>query len=442
MPETQAQFPIKLQFLFQPRRYKVAYGGRGGGKSWAYARALLALGMDRSLRVLCARELQNSLAESVHKLLGDQIEKMGLSAFYTVEKARIYSKINGTEFFFEGIRNNVDKIKSYEGIDICWVEEAQRVTKNSWDILTPTIRKPESEIWVSFNPDLESDETYQRFVKSPYPDSMAICTRVNYHDNPWFDESPGMRMEMEECRKKSYDEYLHIWEGHCKVLLDGAVYAQELRDLVSDGRLCNVPYDSTRAVDTFWDLGWADSTAVWFAQAIGFEYHVIDYYENSMKKLDHYLEILQNKPFIYDTHWLPHDAKAKQLGTGRSIQELMVAKGKRVRIVPRLSLKDGINAVRTVFPNIWIDAEQCESGVKALRHYRYELVEEQEGRFGKEPIHDWSSHGADAFRMLAVSLRQPKRQAPETSVDELVERHRKKSKLAELVPLGGLGWLR
>lgn len=442
MTEQVAAFPAKLQFLFKPMRYKVAYGGRGGTKSWGFARALLLLGLDKPLRILCARELQNSIAESVHKLLADQIGLMGLSG-YKVEKARIYNDI-GTEFFFEGIRNNADKVKSYEGIDICWVEEAQRCPKSSWDILIPTIRKPESEIWVSFNPDLETDDTYVRFVKEPYPPEMLTSVQVNYVDNPWFPEV--LRKEMEECKRKNYDEYLHIWEGKCKVLLDGAVYAEELRDLVKDSRLCNVPYDPTKAVDTFWDLGWGDSTAIWFAQAIGFEYHIIDYYENSMKKLDHYLEIIQAKPFIYDTFWLPHDARAKQLGSGRSIEELMRAKGKRVRIVPQLKVKDGINAARTIFSQIWIDQEQCSVGLKALRNYRYEVVETDDGTGGKsvskEPVHDWSSHAADAFRYLAVALRSPKRAAPEVPVDQLVEKHRLKSRLRELVPTGGFGWMR
>jgi phage terminase large subunit len=400
--KVEAGFPQALDFLFRPKRYKVAYGGRGGAKSWGAARALLILGMQRPLRILCARELQNSIAESVHKLLSDQIALMNLP--YKIEKTQIYNDL-GTGFFFEGIYRNVDRIKSYEGVDICWVEEAHRVTKASWEILIPTIRKDGSEIWVTFNPDLESDETYQRFIKSPPPEDMAFVRKITWRNNPWFPQV--LRDELEELKRKDYDEYLHVWEGECRILLEGAVYAEELRDLVRDGRLCKVPYDPTVGVSTFWDLGWADHTSIWFAQRVGFENHIIDHYSNHLRSLDHYLGVLQSKGYIFDTHWLPHDAKAKSLGTGKSIEELLRAKGFKTRIVPRLSLADGINAARTVFGSCWFDAERCEAGVKSLRGYHYEVVEVG-GRLSKEPVHDIHSHDADAFRGLAVALKAPR----------------------------------
>lgn len=430
-----AQFPSAFAGLFEPHRYKIYYGGRGGAKSWAFARALLLLGKQRPLRVLCARELQNSITQSVHKLIADQNAALG--AGYTVEKARIYN--SQSEFFFEGIKNNVDKIKSYEGIDVCWIEEGQRVTEESMQIVTPTIRKEGSEIWISFNPDLETDYIYSRFVAKPSISEDALVCKVNWKDNPFFPEV--LRQEMEELKKRDYDAYLNVWEGFPKVLLDGAVYADELRMLVSENKLTSVPYNPEIAVDTFWDLGWADRTAIWFAQVVGFEYHVIDYYENSLKKLDFYLDILQRRGYIYDTHWLPHDAASKQLGTGRSIQELLVAKGRKARIVPKLSLTDGINAARTIFQNCWFDEEQCAEGIKALRHYRYEVVDDGTGHLSREPIHDWSSHGADAFRYLAIALRSPRRKGNPRIED--------KSKSIGLAPvyLGdvsrvGQGWMR
>jgi phage terminase large subunit len=402
--QVNAGFPQALEFLFRPRRYKVLYGGRGGAKSWGVARALLILGAQRPIRVLCAREWQNSIAESVHKLLSDQIQALNLA--YTVEKTQIYNSL-GTGFFFEGIYRNVDRIKSYEGVDVCWVEEAHRVTKSSWEILIPTIRKEGSEIWVTFNPDLESDDTYQRFIKDPPPEELATVRKLTWRDNPWF--PAVLRAELDELKRKDYDEYLHVWEGECRVLLEGAVYADELRDLVRDERLCKVPYDPTVGVNTFWDLGWADHTSIWFAQRIGFENHVIDHYSNHLRSLDHYLGVLQGKGYIYDTHWLPHDAKAKTLGTGRSIEELMRSKGFKVRIVPKLSLADGINAARTVMASVWMDAERCQAGLKSLRGYHYEIVEAG-GRLSKEPVHDINSHDADAFRGMAVALRAPRAQ--------------------------------
>ena len=172
-----AEFPVKLQGLFQKSRYKVLYGGRGGAKSWGIARALLILGAKNPIRILCAREFQTSIRDSVHKLLCDQIESLGLLGFYEITQASIRGR-NGTEFSFVGLKNNVSNIKSYEGVDICWVEEAQTTSRLSWNILIPTIRKGGSEIWISFNPELETDETYQRFVASPPED--CITMRVNW----------------------------------------------------------------------------------------------------------------------------------------------------------------------------------------------------------------------------------------------------------------------
>src|SRR6185437_8216085 len=180
--QIEANFPEKLSYLFKPKRYKVAYGGRGGAKSWGFARALLILGAQKPLRILCARETQKSIQDSVHKLLSDQVKALGLEEFYQVQKAAIIGA-NGTEFAFAGIRQNVGNMKSFEGCDICWVEEAQNVSKHSWSVLIPTIRKEGSEIWVSFNPELETDETYQRFVIRPYPGCEPV--KINWSDNPW-----------------------------------------------------------------------------------------------------------------------------------------------------------------------------------------------------------------------------------------------------------------
>lgn len=431
-----APFPPKLRFLFAPRRYKVAYGGRGGAKSWGFARALLILGLQKPIRVLCARELQNSIAESVHKLLADQVALLRLP--YIVEKTSIRA-INGTEFFFEGIRHNTDKIKSYEGIDICWVEEAHRVLHSSWEIVIPTIRKEGSEIWVTFNPDLETDDTYLRFIKNPYPEDMQSTAFMSWRDNPWFPDV--LHKEMDELKARDYDEYLHVWEGHCRILLEGAVYADELRAMVAEKRLCHVPYDETVGMDVFFDLGYADYMALWFSQKVGFEHHLVRYYQNNLKKLDFYLEFLQNQHYIYNTIWLPHDAQAKSLGTGRSIEELVRAKGFRVRIVPKLSLVDGINAARTVFSACYFDETNCEEGIKALRHYHYEIVEE-DGRLSKEPVHDWASHGADAFRYFAIASKLPGRKGNSKLV-EMGERMRDRTVTVGRGgrPLPGLGWL-
>lgn len=402
--EISAEFPEKLQFLFAPSRYKVAYGGRGGAKSWGFARALLIQGTQKPIRVLCAREIQKSIADSVHALLAGQIKKLGLEAFYTVQQTSIFGA-NGTEFLFAGLKHNIANIKSVEDIDIVWVEEAQTVSKQSWEVLIPTIRKPGSEIWVSFNPELETDDTYRRFVLQA--SERAKVVKVNWSDNPWLTDE--LKYEKDELKAKDPEAYEHVWEGMCKQVVEGAVYRAELLQADKEQRITRVPYDATKPVHTFWDLGFGDNTSIWFAQSVGFEFRLIDFVSDSQQGLQFYLKSLQARPYVYGTHYLPHDARAHELGSGRTIEEQIRNAGLKVQIVPKLSVADGIAAARAIFGRCWFDAEKCADGIQALRHYRYEM-DEKLGTLKKDPLHDWASHPADAFRYFAVSIREPERQ--------------------------------
>jgi phage terminase large subunit len=402
MTVRRAEFPEKLRFLFDAARYKILYGGRGGAKSWGVARALLIQAATTPLRILCAREFQNSIAESVHHLLQSQIVATGLESFYEVQNNVILGR-NGSEFLFAGLRNNITRIKSFEGIDRAWVEEAQMVSKSSWDTLIPTIRKDGSEIWVTYNPELDTDETHRRFVIDP--PAGATVVKINWSDNPWFPET--LLREKEELKARDPDAYQNIWEGHCRVTLDGAIYARELRLAQEEGRIRSVPYDATKPVHTFFDLGWADNTSIWFAQTVGGELRLIDYYSNNQMPIQHYIAVLQNRGYLYGTDWLPHDAKAKTLATGRSVEEIMLAAGRQVRIVPNLSITDGINAARTIFDRCYFDEEKCAEGLQSLRHYRFD-VDPDTKQFSGKPLHDHHSHAADAFRYFAVSSEDDK----------------------------------
>jgi phage terminase large subunit len=410
--QVDADFPEPFQILFQPRRYKILYGGRGGGRSWACARALLLLGTQKPIRVLCARELQNSIADSVHRLLADQIAGLGLDHFYEVQNARILG-VNGTQFSFEGIKNNITKIKSYEGIDYCWVEEAHKVSRNSWSILIPTIRKEESEVWMTFNPELETDYTYTRFVKDADPSQMLVI-KTTWKDNPFFPDVLMKEMEAEKAR--DYDSYLNIWEGFCRQVLEGAVYAKELRKAQEEGRIGRVPWIPESPVSVFFDLGRADATSIWFAQRVAMQYRIVNYYSATGEHIAHFIRYLQRLEYTYDRIWLPHDAYAKQLGTKRSIQEQIKEHGFRTERVTKLSLTDGINAARLIFPNCWFDEDKCEEGIQALRHYRYRIVD---GQYSNEPLHDWSSDAADAFRYLAISFREKRSGIANTVLEKL-----------------------
>lgn len=406
----QADFPEKLEFLFKPSRYKIAYGGRGGAKSWGIARALLIQGAQRPLRILCAREIQKSINESVHQLLKDQIEALGLSDFYDALATEIRGK-NGTQIAYAGLKHNISNVKSKEGLDIVWVEEADNTSKGSWDTLIPTIRKEGSEIWVSFNPELDSDETYKRFVLNPPPN--AIVQKIGWQDNPWFPDV--LRAEKDALKERDPDAYLTVWEGFCRQALDGAVYANELRLAASEERVRRVPYDQGKPVHTFWDLGRADSTAIWFAQQVGFEFRLIDYYENRGHALAHYLTEVQKRGYVAGEDWLPHDAQNELLASERTIEQQLRAAGRNVRIVPKISIADGINAARTLFGRCFFDEEKCADGLNALRHYQYEPVDKDASiiSYKKQPLHNWASHGSDAFRYFAVAMEEAHGLTPE-----------------------------
>ena len=401
--ESNAQFPVKMSSLFDKARYKVYYGGRGAGKSHSAAKALLILGAKSPIRVLCAREYQTSIKDSVHKLLCDQIALLNLNGFYEITQSSIRAS-NGTEFAFVGLKNNVANVKSFEGIDICWVEEAQTVSRNSWNVLIPTIRKEGSEIWVTFNPELETDETYQRFVVKP-PDG-AIVQKINWSDNPWFPET--LALEKDALKSRDPSAYQTVWEGLCRLTVDGAIFAQEMQVAELDGRITKVTYDPTKPVHAIFDLGWADNTAIWFLQFVGMETRLIRYHEDSQKTISHYLALMQTYGYIYDTLWLPHDAQNKTLASaGKSIEEIVRASGFKTRIIERTPVVDSINAARTMFRNCWFDREHCYDGLQCLRHYRYD-VDPETGQFSRQPLHDQYSHGADAFRYIGLMVNEPK----------------------------------
>ena len=397
-----AEFPFKMSTLFDQARYKVYWGGRGAGKSHSVAKALLILGAKSPIRILCAREYMTSMRDSVHKLLSDQIELLGLQSFYEVLQSNIKGK-NGSEFSFVGLKNNTANIKSYEGVDYCWIEEAQSVTKASWNILIPTIRKQNSEIWITFNPELETDETYQRFVI--HPPENSIVQKINWSDNPWFPQT--LDLERVSLKNRDVESYNTVWEGMCRVTVDGAIFAKEMQAAEIDNRITRVPYDAIKPVHAVFDLGWADHTAIWFVQFIGFEIRLIRYMQANQQTISWYLAEMQKFGYYFDTMWLPHDAAAKNLGTGRSIEEIVRSAGYKVQILPRVPVTDSINAARTIFNKCYFDRENTADGLQCLRHYRYDV--DESGAWSQKPLHDQYSHGSDAFRMLGLLVNEPKK---------------------------------
>jgi phage terminase large subunit len=347
--------------------------------------------------------VQKSLADSVHKLLSDQIEAMGLSGFYEVQQTVIRGK-NGTEFTFAGLQQHtVDSIKSYEGVDRVWVEEAHAVSKKSWDVLLPTIRKPGSEVWVTFNPQLESDETYKRFVTSPPPDCVAVL--MNYTENPWFPQVLENERRHAQATMKP-EEYGHIWEGKCMPAVHGAIYFDEVADAEAKGRIRDVPVDPLLKTHAVWDLGWNDSMSIILVQRSASELRIVDYIEGSHRTLADYAADLKAMPLNWGNDYLPHDGFTKDFKTGKSAQEILQALQRKPvgdvqnPGVPRMDIEQGIRATRMVFSRCYFDKNKTGRLIECLKRYRRHI--NQQTNEPGQPLHDEYSHGADAFRYLAL----------------------------------------
>lgn len=228
-------FDIEFQYwsqnLFRPKRYKVAHGGRGSGKSFTFTDALIVRALTEKVRVLCAREFQNSISDSVHRLLSKRIEDLGLSPYFTIQRDTITST-NGSEFTFKGLRHNSESIKSTAGINICWIEEAQTISQESLDILIPTIREPDSEIWMTMNPRLESDPVYRLFIANEHPD--AFLFKVNYTENVHFPQV--LEAERRLMLERDPALYKHVWEGECLTHTDAQIFKDkwEVREFTPD----------------------------------------------------------------------------------------------------------------------------------------------------------------------------------------------------------------
>lgn len=419
----QLQIPEAFQDLFEPYRYKIYYGGRGSAKSHSFGRALLAIGYSRKIGVLCARELQVSISDSVHRLLSDFIlESPIFTAFYRITSKEIEGK-NGTRFSFRGLKHNINEIKSYEGVDYCWIEEAQAVSDKSWETLIPTIRKPNSELWIGFNPKNPTDPTFQRFVLRKR--SNAIVREVSWRDNPFFPQV--LEQERRDLQAEDAAAYDHVWEGKFDTRYSGSVYAK----YINQKQIKDLPYDPMCPIYTAWDLGYDDATSILFYQIAREEIHVIDYYEANFEDIRHYCEVLYGCEIIVDNrspesgkvtkwhfgerlneeragynyvggrHYVPHDAAYKlQAAAGRSIVEQAQEFGVNLYVVQATNQQNSEQATRKALPKCWFNNVLTRDLVHALMNYHYDYDEERK-IYSKVPVHDWSSHGADATELMA-----------------------------------------
>lgn len=400
--DVDARFPRKLDFLFKPARYKVARGGRGSGKSWGFARALLLLCARQKTRVLCTREVQKSIQQSVHQLLSDQIDALGLGPFFEILATEIRGP-HGSAIYFGGLSDQTaESLKSYEGVDIVWCEEAQAISKRSWNILIPTIRKDGSEIWITYNPELESDETHQRFVINPPPDCVSV--EMNYTDNPYFPAVLEAERAHAELTMKPED-YRHTWLGQCKPAVEGAIYFDAMSQSIAANKIRSVPHDGALKTHIVFDLGMADSMTLILVQRVASEIRIIYYIEGRQRILaDYSAELralrLDDQPMNWGQVWLPHDGFHKRHQTGKDDRQVMEGLGWSVEPVPNTEVNSGIDRAREVFPRVYFDKSRTERLVECLKRYRWNIS--QKTGEAQHPLHDEFSHGADAFRYMAL----------------------------------------
>lgn len=391
----QIEIPDSFYPLFLPKRYKVFYGGRGGAKSHNFARALLVKGMGQKLRILCARELQKSVKDSVHRLLSDLISLYRLEDFYKVQKQEIIG-INGTEFIFMGLKHNYTEVKSTEGVDIAWIEEAEKVSHASWEVLIPTIRKDNSEIWCSFNPKYPTDPTYIRMVDQQ--DENMLVRKVSYKDNPYFPDV--LEQERIKLQQKDPLAYAHIWEGEFDKRFSGHIFAQKMDAAREAGRITNVPHKPGSLVWTAWDLGKRNNTSIWFCQVIGFQPRIIDHYSCYGQDLDPIIERVKEKPYDYGMHFLPHDSKHERLGMDGSIKKQLQDAGLKCDDIPLGSIEGRNKQANKFIDMCWFDKDNCIDGINSLMHYKYEYNEDKK-RFSDTPLKDDTTDDADAFGYLS-----------------------------------------
>lgn len=409
MTSARIELPKKMAELFAGEaRYRISHGGRGSGKTRSFALMTAVIGYKRgksgdSGTILCAREFMNSLSDSSFEEVKGAIMSVDwLSDYYEVGQNFIRSRDGRINYAFAGLRRNLDSIKSKARLILVWVDEAETVSEMAWAKLLPTVREEGSEIWVSYNPESKLSATHKRFRENPPDDSKVV--EMNWRDNPWFPKV--LEIERQEDFRKRPDSYEWIWEGAFLTHHDGAYYNLEMRDARVEGRIGVVPYDPKLPVVTSWDLGIGDSTAIVFSQHYGTETRIIDFYENSGVGLDHYARVLQDRGYRYDQHILPHDVRVKELGSGKSRYETLQSLGVTpITIAPQLSVDDGIQAVRSMIPLCWFNAETCDHLIESLRAYHREY-DDQRMTWKGRPEHDWSSHPADAFRYLAVGYRE------------------------------------
>lgn len=411
----QIQLPTAEVFepLLAAARYKGAHGGRGSGKSHFFAELLVEECLRfPGLRAVCVREVQKSLKDSAKKLIEDKIEAMGVGSLFEVQTAEIKTP-GGGSILFQGMQDHTaESIKSLEGIDRCWVEEAQTLSETSWRMLRPTIRKPGSEIWASWNPRRRADPVDKFFRQDSHEPGRVICVQANWRDNPWFPSE--LEDERQDDMKNDPEAVANVWDGGYVTILKGAYYAAALKVALTEQRITFVPRDPNMQIRAWWDIGGpgkkADAMAIVVGQYVGREIRVLDYCEGVGQVLGFYLEWFRAKGYDKALMVVPHDAAQTHADnpTGIDFEAQLRQAGYQTRKVhsPPGIVMQRITTARRLFTRILFNKETTEALRDALGWYHANITtDERQADLG--PLHDWSSHAADAFGLMAIDYQEP-----------------------------------
>lgn len=408
---TNIQIPQAFAPLFDPQYRDYAfYGGRGGAKTHSVASALTIQAAQSPLRIVCAREIQNSIRDSSKAVIEDKIREHGLSRHFVItdQEIRGATKANeDTRFIFKGMWRNPDAIKSLEGADIFWGDEANRFSARSIRLVRPTMRKPGSRMIWTWNPEFDHDPIDQLFRSESGPPPNSLVCEVSWRDNPWFKNTPLMQ-EMEHDYASNPQMAQHVWGGGYVTAIEGAYFAQALGKAREEGRIGSVAPDPLLRKRAVWDIGVSDSTAIWIVQWVGKEILVLDYIEGQGQPLGYYVHELRSRGHGDSVCILPHDGAHRNAVTAERYEDHVRDAGFEVQVIRNQGKGAAmlrIEAARRLFDRISFDEDKCREGLKALSAYHERRDEKRNAGLG--PEHDWSSHASDSFGLMCVAYEEP-----------------------------------
>jgi phage terminase large subunit len=412
--------------LLAPARDKAAHGGRGSGKSHFLAELLIedclaepGESSGEGLRAVCIREIQKDLAQSSKLLIESKLNHFGITE---ADGFKVYKDVITTPgdgiVIFKGMNDyTADSIKSLEGFKRGWWEEAQGATQHSISLYRPTMRAAGSQMWWSWNPRRKVDPVDQMF-RGPERPTGAMVVQANWRDNPW--RTAELEQERLDCLRMKPDQYDHIWEGGYVSVVEGAYFAKHLTAAKAESRVGKVGPDPLMTMRAFVDIGGtgakADNFVIWIAQFVGREIRVLDHYEAQGQPIDAHLAWMRSRGYEPGKaqFWLPHDGDTQDKVRDVSYRSALESAGYAVEVIPNQgkgAASQRIEAVRRLFPVMWFNEATTQAGIDALGWY-HEKKDEARG-IGLGPEHDWSSHSADAFGLMAIVYERPQVGGPQ-----------------------------